>query len=148
MVQFRDRQHTPCCTLRRSYLCPFSPLERFTVKRCCTSYSRTSATRRIVNKNSPSASATRMQALQKSSSYLFPRRDFLESPCVGKPRSSRRRTSADHPRPIDSRDAFIHSIFAETLYTSNMDVGCSQWGIFASTMTPQHHTGSAIPQFS
>ena len=27
-----------------------------------------------------------------------------------------------------------------------MDVGCSQWGFEASTMTPQHHTGSAIPQ--
>jgi zinc transporter ZupT len=33
------------------------------------------------------------------------------------------------------------------LYTSNMDVGCSQWGFAASTMTPQHHTGSAIPHF-
>ena len=32
-------------------------------------------------------------------------------------------------------------------YTSNMDVGCSQWGFAASTMTPQHHTGSAIPRF-
>jgi hypothetical protein len=31
-----------------------------------------------------------------------------------------------------------------------MDVGCSQWGFSASTMTPtlQHHTGSAIPHFS
>ena len=29
-----------------------------------------------------------------------------------------------------------------------MDVGCSQWGFAASTMTPQHHTGSAIPIFS
>ena len=28
-----------------------------------------------------------------------------------------------------------------------MDVGCSQWGFVASTMTPQHHTGSAIPHF-
>jgi hypothetical protein len=28
-----------------------------------------------------------------------------------------------------------------------MDVGCSQWGYEASTMTPQHHTGSAIPHF-
>jgi hypothetical protein len=28
-----------------------------------------------------------------------------------------------------------------------MDVGCSQWGFEASTMTPQHHTGSAIPHF-
>ena len=25
--------------------------------------------------------------------------------------------------------------------------GCSQWGFAASTMTPQHHTGSAIPRF-
>jgi hypothetical protein len=32
--------------------------------------------------------------------------------------------------------------------TSNMDMGCSQWGFAASTMTPQHHTGSTIPQFS
>jgi len=28
-----------------------------------------------------------------------------------------------------------------------MDVGCSQWGFEASTMTPQHHTGLAIPHF-
>jgi len=28
-----------------------------------------------------------------------------------------------------------------------MDVRCSQWGFAASTMTPQHHTGSAIPHF-
>ena len=49
--------------------------------------------------------------------------------------------------PIDSGDAFIHIIFAETLYTSNMDVGCSQWGISASTMTPQHHTGSPAQQY-
>ena len=28
-----------------------------------------------------------------------------------------------------------------------MDVGCSQWGFEASTMTPKHHTGSAIPHF-
>jgi len=44
----------------------------------------------------------------------------------------------------------IHSISMckDTLYTSNMDVGCSQWGFVASTMTLQHHTGSAIPHFS
>ena len=44
----------------------------------------------------------------------------------------------------------IHSISrcSNTLYTSNMDVGCSQWGFAASTMTPQHpHTGLAIPRF-
>ena len=35
----------------------------------------------------------------------------------------------------------------QTLCISNMDVGCSQWGFTASTMTPQHHTGSAIPHF-
>ncbi len=29
-----------------------------------------------------------------------------------------------------------------------MDVGCSQWGFSASTMTLQHHTGSAIPTLS
>jgi hypothetical protein len=29
-----------------------------------------------------------------------------------------------------------------------MDAGCIQWGFAASTMTPQLHTGSAIPQFS
>jgi len=29
-----------------------------------------------------------------------------------------------------------------------MDVGFSRWGFVASTMTPQHHTGSAIPYFS
>ncbi len=28
-----------------------------------------------------------------------------------------------------------------------MDVGCSQWGFEASTITPQHRTGSAIPNF-
>jgi len=28
-----------------------------------------------------------------------------------------------------------------------MDVGCSQLGFAASTMTPLHHTGSAIPHF-
>ncbi len=27
-----------------------------------------------------------------------------------------------------------------------MDVGSSQWGFAASTMTPHHHTGSAIPK--
>jgi hypothetical protein len=34
----------------------------------------------------------------------------------------------------------IHSIWIclNTLYTSNMDVGCSQWWFIASTMTPQH----------
>jgi hypothetical protein len=43
----------------------------------------------------------------------------------------------------------IHSISrcSNTLYTSNMDVGCSQWGFAASTMTPQHHIGLAIPRF-
>jgi zinc transporter ZupT len=42
-----------------------------------------------------------------------------------------------------------HLKVLNTLYTSNMDVGCSQWGFSASTsMTPQHHTGSAMPQFS
>jgi hypothetical protein len=43
----------------------------------------------------------------------------------------------------------IHSISrcSNTLYTSNMDVGCSQWGLAASTMILQHHTGSAIPHF-
>ncbi len=29
-----------------------------------------------------------------------------------------------------------------------MDVGCSPWGFGASTMTLQHHSGSAIPQLS
>ena len=28
-----------------------------------------------------------------------------------------------------------------------MDVGCSQWGFEVSTMTPQHHTGSAMLHF-
>jgi hypothetical protein len=32
------------------------------------------------------------------------------------------------------------------LYTSNMDVGCSQQGIEASTMTPQCCYSSAKPQ--
>jgi hypothetical protein len=36
---------------------------------------------------------------------------------------------------------------AQTLCISNMDVGCSQWGLAASTMTPQHHTGSDIQHF-
>jgi hypothetical protein len=40
-----------------------------------------------------------------------------------------------------------HLKVLNTLYTSNMDVGCSQWGFEASTMTPKHHTGSAIPHF-
>jgi len=43
----------------------------------------------------------------------------------------------------------LHLKLINTLYTSNMDVGCSQWGFSASTMTPaQHHTGLAIPLFS
>ena len=33
------------------------------------------------------------------------------------------------------------------VYIHNMDVGYIQWGFAASTMTPQHHTGSAIPHF-
>jgi len=43
----------------------------------------------------------------------------------------------------------IHAISrcSNTLFTSNMDVGCSQWGFSASTMTPQHHIGSAIHYF-
>ena len=28
-----------------------------------------------------------------------------------------------------------------------MDVGCIQWGFATSTLTPQHHAGSAIPSF-
>ena len=32
-------------------------------------------------------------------------------------------------------------------FISNIDVGCSLWG-FTSTIILQHHTGSAIPQFS
>ncbi len=43
-----------------------------------------------------------------------------------------------------------HSIWrcSNTLYTSNMDVGCSQQWFTASTMTPQRHLGSTIPQYS
>ena len=44
----------------------------------------------------------------------------------------------------------IHSIWrcSNASYTSNMDVGCSQWGFSASIMTPQHHyLGSAILNF-
>ncbi len=43
----------------------------------------------------------------------------------------------------------IHSIWrcSNTLYTSNMDVGCSQQGFAASFMTPQCHLGSALPKF-
>ena len=33
-------------------------------------------------------------------------------------------------------------------FISNIDVGCSLWGFAASTIILQHHTGSAIPQFS
>ncbi len=38
-----------------------------------------------------------------------------------------------------------HLKVLNTLYISNMDVGCSQWGFAASTMTPKHDTGSATP---
>ncbi len=38
--------------------------------------------------------------------------------------------------------------WSNNLYTSNMDVGCSQRWFAASTMTPQRHLGSAIPQYS
>jgi hypothetical protein len=41
-----------------------------------------------------------------------------------------------------------HLKVLNTFYTSNMDVGCSQWGFAASTMTPQHHSDLAMPQFS
>ena len=34
------------------------------------------------------------------------------------------------------------------LYTSNMDVGCSQWWSTASTMTPKHIWASPYPNFS
>ena len=36
---------------------------------------------------------------------------------------------------------------SNTLYTSNMDVGCSLEPLAASSMTPQHHWGLHIPQF-
>jgi hypothetical protein len=44
----------------------------------------------------------------------------------------------------------IHSIWrcSITFYTSNMDVGYSKWWFTASTMTPQHHMGFTLPQFS
>ena len=35
-----------------------------------------------------------------------------------------------------------------TLYTYDMDMGCTPSGFGASTMTLQHHSGSTIPQFS
>ncbi len=43
----------------------------------------------------------------------------------------------------------IHSIWrcSITLYTFNMDVGCSQWWFIASSMTSQCHLGPALPQF-
>ena len=44
----------------------------------------------------------------------------------------------------------IHSIWRclNTLYTSNMDVGCSKWWFTASTMTPQHIWALPYPNFS
>ena len=44
----------------------------------------------------------------------------------------------------------IHSIWRclNTLYTSNMDVGCSKWWFTASTMTPQHIWAPPYPKFS
>jgi hypothetical protein len=41
-----------------------------------------------------------------------------------------------------------HIKVLNTLYTYDMDVGCSSRGFGASTMTLQHHLGSALPQFS
>ncbi len=44
----------------------------------------------------------------------------------------------------------IHSICRclNTFYTSNMDVGCSQWWFTASTMTSQHIWAPPYPNFS
>jgi hypothetical protein len=41
-----------------------------------------------------------------------------------------------HPQHLRVLKLFAHA--------SNMDVGCSEWGFAASTMTLQHHTSSAI----
>ncbi len=41
-----------------------------------------------------------------------------------------------------------HLKVLNTLYTYDMDVGCSPWVFGASTMTLQHHSGSALPQLS
>ncbi len=43
----------------------------------------------------------------------------------------------------------IHGIWRclNTLYTSNMDVGCSKWWFTASTMTPQHIWAMPYPNF-
>jgi len=135
--------------------CPFC-LAQFTVKRSRTSYSRTSATCRIVDKNLTFRFYDKHAGVAEVEFISFSLNKILWHQHVW----GNRGLAGDalrlmiHSRmrydqgPIDSGDALIHSIFAETLYTSNMDVGCSQWGIFASTMTPQHHTGSAIPQFS
>jgi hypothetical protein len=41
-----------------------------------------------------------------------------------------------------------HMKVLKHLYTSNMDVGCSQWWFTASNMSPQCHLGSAISQLS
>ncbi len=43
----------------------------------------------------------------------------------------------------------IHSIWRclKTFYTSNIDVGCSQWWFAASTMTPQHDWAPPYPNF-
>ena len=60
-----------------------------------------------------------------------------------------------HPHPYGRNSVRVHPYahpqhlkLLKHFYTSNMDVGCSQWGLAASNMTLQHHTGSAIPHFS
>jgi hypothetical protein len=158
VVQFRDRHHTPCCTCAGPIFCPFFPLARFTVKRSRISYSRTSATRRTVNKNLTFHFCDKHAGVAEVEFISFPSTRFFgitmcrETAVFQLPGDAlrliiRSRMWYDQEGPIDSGNAFIHSIFAETLYTSNMDVGCSQWGVSASTMTPQHHTGSARPHF-
>jgi len=42
----------------------------------------------------------------------------------------------------------IHSIEGSQTFSINMDVGCSQWLLTASTMTPQHHFSFTLPQVS
>ena len=56
-----------------------------------------------------------------------------------------------HPHPYGRNGVSAHpqhlKMLLKHFYTSNMDVGCSQWGFAASTMICQHHTGLAIPNF-
>jgi hypothetical protein len=61
---------------------------------------------------------------------------FTPTPCT---RITARVYPYAHPQHLKVLKQFV--------YIQSMDVECIQWGLAASTMTPQHHTGSAILQF-